>query len=271
MSNQVKPQLEDLVKAGLTPEDARKYLETIYEGKEDITSLPFESIKLNHDTDNILADNGVERGGWVYGYELNRKTFEVTKKGTRVDAFKAILLKHTSYYEVKAPGNQEGYWTTPLSLHTSASKTVVADLGKTVEQLKATGYQATYYRLQLMLVETDEGWKPFVSYIKGVSFNQLLNGLEKLGLSGADLPHTVVTIGHTQVVTKHGKRVLALELVDAEPAPMEVIIATAQLGLDASDKFNAYIESKNKSLGGGNVTESEEPAQTQVEDAEGVL
>jgi len=275
MSNQVKPTLEDLVKAGMTPEDARKYLETIYEGEQDITTLPFEVIKLNHDADNILADNGVERGGWIYGYELNRKTFEVIKQGTRLDTFRAILLKHTAFFEVKAPGNQDGYWTTPFSVHTSASKAMVADLGKTVEQLKAMGYQTTYYRLQLLLVETDDGWKPFVTYIKGVSFNQFLTGLEKLGLSSANLPQTIVTIGTTQVVTKHGKRVLALDLVDAEPAPIDVIVATAQTGLDATDKFNEYVDGKNKSLAGGNVADSEAgsevPTQTQVEDAEGVL
>jgi hypothetical protein len=250
---------EELIAQGYDEETAALLAKT--SGTQSSGGMPFPVLKFNYDQKDLLIDAGIKKGEFISGWKIDNRKLEIVEEGEVLKSPMKFFIV-SSVYQVNHYDTQTRTTDVQTDIFFSpydTPKMVDKKSGLTVKQLKEKKMRLTFNNILLLMVETDDGYKPYLHYMHGTNYHEWNKQLEDLGISPDNIVlKTNFTVKPKKVPTDY-QPAWVMEIVEAnERSPKEIQESIPKVS-EAIKKFNAWVdsvnagesvESKNKAVGG---------------------
>ena len=173
--------VEGLMALGFDEATAQAMVQTSDEGG----GLPAPLMKFNYDKEDVLSELGIKKGTFISGYKIDRQKLEVKEEGIDLgDALEVVLVKsvyQNSAYDIKT--NQTSVASNIFDSPFVSKQSVDLKTGIKITELKKTNDKIKFNNIVAMLVNTKDGWKPYMFYLRGTAYFKWNEQLDKLGIS----------------------------------------------------------------------------------------
>jgi len=244
--------VEEMVALGFDRETAEQLVAA--NSSSDGGGLPFPSLKINYDTKDILVDAGIKKGEFIAGYKINSKELKIEEEGE--------VLPQPLKFVVVASVFQKSVFNTKTNSTTHATdiyynlfdtkKQIDKKTGESVEALEKAGVEFKFNNILLLLVETPEGYKPYIHYLHGVNYSKFNEQLEELGISRDEVAlNYEFTVSSLKVPTEYNPAWI-FKIDKAEKRELPEIAKHVKVTSEAIKKFTNWVNSVNSGTISGN-------------------
>ena len=234
---------EELMAQGFDAETAALLAEASAAGTGG--SLPFPVMKFSYDNEDVLIEDGVKKGNFITGYQIDKKTLTIKEKGTdHGNALEFMVV--ASVFQNTHFDTQTGSTDVATDIFYSSfesPKTVDKKSGLTVKELKDSGVKVKFTNILLLLVKEGEDWKPYINYCHGTNYHNLYAQLEESGIK-------TITLGHTfkvksKKVPTNFQPAWVFDIQKATPRTPEEVVDSVPVVSAAMKEFNTWVKATN--------------------------
>ena len=208
-------------------------------------TLPFPVLKFSYDGEDILINEGVKKGNFISGYQVDKKTLTIKESGTdhgnKLEFIVVASVFQNSHFDIQT-GSTDVVTDIFYSVFDSP-KTIDKKSGRTIKDLKDSGMKIKFNNILLLLVKDGKEWKPYIHYCHGVSYNKFYGQLEELGIKQVTLGHTF-KVESLRVPTDFNPA-WTLNIKSAkERTPDEIVKSVPEVSA-AMKEFNTWVKATN--------------------------
>jgi len=234
---------EELVAMGIDPEEA-KLIAKNTGGEQTSSGLPFDVVKINYDKDDVLINEGVKKGEIITGWEIDKKTLEVKKRGKvfkQPVKMRVIAIGYQySAYDISKNGYSH---ITPVFTNIMEGKDIVeVKTGETVGALKDKGVKLTFNQILLVTIDEDGKENPYLIYLRGVNYMKFWEQVREL-IGDDHLPLKYYIYVKTRKEVTNGRAVWVYDIEKIEPLKPKELQAKIKETIPLIKKWDEWVES----------------------------
>jgi len=233
--------VEELLAMGLDLESAQAM--TKMAGTTSAGANPFQKISMNYS--DIITDNaGIKKGNFLYGFKEDKKTLSIKEEGVdlgpSISFYIISSVFQVSHFDITTNSN---VFQTPIFFSAYETKTMKdKKTGVTVAEWKASGKKATFDNILLVMIKTDDGYKPFTIYVHGTNYHSWCSQLEKLGKDTGF--KNLFTVKSVKVATDF-QPAWCMDIQTVVEREATDIMSGVKDMADAVKQFNTWIQTSN--------------------------
>jgi len=236
---------EELMAQGFDEATAELLAKT--SGTQSGGGMPFPVLKFNYDQKEVLVDKGIKKGEFIAGWKIDNKKLEVVEEGevlpNPMDFYVVASVYQCNHYDTQTRSTdiQTDIFYSPYD----TPKMVDKKSGLTIKALKEAGKKVVFNNILLLMVKTEDGYKPYLHYMHGTNYHKWS---EQIGEAGVDPDaitlRTNFTVKPKKVPTDF-QPAWVMELVSfSERTPKEISDSVKEVA-EVIKKFNKWVESTN--------------------------
>ena len=209
--------------------------------------MPFPVLKFNYDQKEILVDLGIKKGEFIAGWKIDNKKLEVTEKGevlpNPMEFYVVASVYQCNHYDTQTRSTdvQTDIYFSPYD----TPKMIDNKSGQTIKALKEAGKKVTFNNILLLMVKTEDGYKPYLHYMHGTNYHKWSEQLAEQGVDGdAVILRTNFTVKPKKIPTDF-QPAWVMEIKKATERTPDDMSKSIKEVAEAIKKFNTWVESAN--------------------------
>jgi hypothetical protein len=237
--------VEEMIALGFDRETAEQLAKT--NASNSGGGLPFDTLKFNYDTKDILADAGIKKGEFISGYKINSKELKIEEEGKVLpQPLQFVVISSVYQKSVFDAKTNSTIHTTDIYYDVFNSKKQIDKKTKrTVEELEKAGVEFKFNNILLLLVKIDGEFVPMIHYMHGVNYSEFNRQLEELGIDKSSIPlNYEFTVESVKIPTDFNPA-WAFKIVEARKRDLPEIAGNVGVTSEAIKKFTKWIDSVN--------------------------
>ena len=209
--------------------------------------MPFPVIKFNYDQKDILVDLGIKKGAFIANWKIDNKKLEVTEEGETfkdpMDFYIVASVFQCNHYDTQT--RTTDVQTDIYFSSYDTPKMVDKKTGMTIKALKEGGKKITFNNILLLMVKTNDGYKPYIHYMHGTNYHKWGESLAELGIAvDSIILRTNFTVSPKKIPTDF-QPAWVMDIKGTSTRTPDAMSKSIAEVSDAIKKFNTWVDSVN--------------------------